>query len=72
MKVEKSLFLSLIGPLMIFISIIGLALRQENKKIFYVPIGLMGGFMIFEKEISRKLKRQNLFKKIKSYQKIKN
>ena len=71
MKLNKATFLSFVAPLMILLSTIGLTLRQENKKIYYLPIGLMGIFMILEKQLSRKINRQNIFKKIKSYQKVK-
>tara|TARA_Y100001970_G_scaffold240007_1_gene302409 strand:+ start:97 stop:312 length:216 start_codon:yes stop_codon:yes gene_type:complete len=71
MKLDKALILSFVAPLMILISAIGLILRQENKKIFYLPIGLMGIFIILEKDVSRKFTRRKLLKKIKSYKKVK-
>ena len=71
MKLDKAIILSYVAPLMILLSTAGLILRQGNKKIFYLPIGLMGICIILEKEIARKLKRQNILKKIKSYQKVK-
>ena len=71
MKLDKALILSFVAPLMILISAIGFILRQENKKIFYLPIGLMGIFIILEKDVSRKFTRRKLLKKIKSYKKVK-
>jgi|TARA_B100001996_G_scaffold185021_1_gene141521 hypothetical protein len=71
MKINKTFILSFVAPIMILISAIGLIFRQDNKKIFYLPIGLMGIVLILEKDVSRKLNRRNIFKKIKSYQKIK-
>ena len=71
MKINKGFILSFVGPFMIFISAIGLIFRGNNKKIFYLPIGLMGISIILEKDIRRKLHRKNIFEKIKSYQKIK-
>ena len=71
MKIDKVFILSFVAPIMILISTIGLIFRQDNKKIFYLPIGLMGIVLILEKDVSRKLNRRNIFKKIKSYQKIK-
>tara|TARA_B100001996_G_scaffold69846_1_gene51100 strand:- start:239 stop:454 length:216 start_codon:yes stop_codon:yes gene_type:complete len=71
MKIEKVFILSFVAPIMILISTFGLIFRQENKKIFYLPIGLMGIFLILEKDVTRKLNRQNIFRKIKSYQKNK-
>ena len=69
MKSNKILILSFMAPFMIFISIMGLILRGNTKKIFYVPIGLMGISIILEKEIRRRLDRENILKKIKSFQK---
>ena len=71
MKIDRPFILSFVAPLMILISIIGLTLRKENKKIFYLPIGLMGVFIISEKNISRRINRQSILKKIKSYSKLK-
>ena len=71
MKINKVLILSFMAPLMIFLSAIGLLLRDYKKKIFYLPIGLMGISIILEKDVRRKLDRKNIFKKIKSYQKVK-
>ncbi len=71
MKIDKVFILSFVAPIMILISTIGLIFRQDNKKIFYLPIGLMGIVLILEKDVSRKLNRRNIFKKIKSYQQIK-
>jgi len=71
MKLYKAFIFSFVAPIMILISTFGLIFRQDNKKIFYLPIGLMGICLILEKDVSRKLNRRNIFKKIKSYQKIK-
>ena len=67
MNINKTFILSFVAPIMILISAIGLIFRQDNKKIFYLPIGLMGIVLILEKDVSRKLNRRNIFKKIKSY-----
>ena len=71
MKINKRLILSFVAPFMIFISAMGLILRDNKRKIFYLPIGLMGIVIILEKGISRGLYRKNILKKIKSYQKVK-
>ena len=67
MKFEKAYIFSLAAPLMISLSIIGLLSRKDSNKIFYLPIGLMGIFIILEKEFSRGQKRKKILKKIKSY-----
>ena len=71
MKFEKAYIFSLVAPLMILLSIIGFISREDSKKIFYVPIGLMGIFIILEKELSRGIKRKKILIKIKSYKQIK-
>ena len=69
MKINKRFILSLVAPLMILISAFGLVFKEKNKKIFYVPIGLMGIAIILEKDVGRKLNRKNILKKINSYKK---
>ena len=71
MKSEKAYIYSFVAPLMIFLSIIGFISRRDDKKIFYLPLGLMGIFMIFEREFSRGQKRKKILNKIKSYKQIK-
>ena len=71
MKIDKVFILSFVAPFMIFISVIGLILRDNSRKIFYLPIGLMGISIILEKDVRRRLDRKNILKKIKSYQKVK-
>ena len=71
MNINKRFILSFVAPCMIFISVIGLIFRDNSRKIFYLPIGLMGILIILERGISRQLYRKNILEKIKSYQKIK-
>ena len=71
MKINKRFILSFVAPLMILISAIGLLFRDNSRKIFYLPIGLMGIVIILERGISRQLDRRNILRKIKSYQKNK-
>ena len=71
MKINNRLILSFVAPLMIIVSTIGIILKENTKKIFYLPIGLMGIVIILEKDVKRKLDRKNIFKKIKSFQKVK-
>ena len=71
MKINKKFTLSLVAPFMILISFTGLILRGNSRKIFYLPIGLMGISIILEKDLRRRLNRKNIFKMIKSFQKVK-
>ena len=71
MKINKGLILSFVAPFMILISAIGIITKEKTKKIFYLPIGLMGIAIILEKDVRRRLDRKNILKKIRSYQKVK-
>ena len=68
MKINKRFILSFVAPFMILMSAIGLILSNQTRKIFYLPIGLMGISIILEKEVRRRLDRENILKKINSYQ----
>ena len=69
MKTNKRFILSLVAPFMILISSMGLIFRDNSRKIFYLPIGLMGIVIILERVISRQLDRKDILNKIKSYKK---
>ncbi len=71
MKMNKGFVFSIVAPFMILMSSLGLLISDDTKKIFYLPIGLMGISIILEKEVRRRIDRENILKKIKSYQKIK-
>jgi drug/metabolite transporter (DMT)-like permease len=71
MNINKRFILSFVAPFMILISAIGFIFRDNSRKIFYLPIGLMGIVIILEKGMNRQLDRKNILKKIKSYQKAK-
>lgn len=71
MKFKKGFIFSLVAPLMILLSLIGFISRKDSKKIFYLPIGLMGIFIILEKELSRGIKRKKILNTIKSYKQSK-
>ena len=71
MKTNQRFILSFVAPFMILISSMGLIFRDNNRKIFYLPIGLMGIVIILERVISRKLDRIDILEKIKSYKKVK-
>ena len=71
MKTNQRFILSFVAPFMILISSMGLIFRDNTRKIFYLPIGLMGIVIILERVISRQLDRKDILKKIKSYKKAK-
>ena len=71
MNTNKRFILSFVAPFMIIISAIGLIFKENSRKIFYLPIGVMGVVIILERGISRQMARKNILKKIKSYKKTK-
>ena len=71
MNINKRFILSFVAPCMILISAMGFIFRDNSRKIFYLPIGLMGIVIILERGIKRQLDRKNILKKIKSYKKVK-
>jgi len=71
MNFNKRFIMSFVAPFMILICAIGVIFRDNTKKIFYLPIGLMGIVIILERGISRQLDRRNILQKIKSYRKAK-
>jgi len=71
MKRNKGFIFSFVAPFMILLSAFGLIFRDNSRKIFYLPIGLMGISIILEKDVRRRLDRKNILKKIKSFQKVK-
>ncbi len=71
MNINKRFILSFVAPFMILISAVGLIFRDNSRKIFYLPIGVMGVVIILEKGVSRQLVRKNILNKIKSYKKVK-
>jgi len=52
MNINKRFILSFVAPFMILISAIGFIFRDNSRKIFYLPIGLMGIVIILERGIA--------------------
>ena len=71
MKFDKRYIYSFVAPLMIVLSLTGFSYQKDNQQIYYLPIGLMGIYIILEKEMSRRLKRKSILDKIKSFKKTK-
>ena len=68
MKSKNNFHYMLIAPLMILISLLGLTFRENRKKHFYVPIGIVGFYLVAEREYNRKTKREEILNKIKNFQ----
>ena len=54
MKLKNNYFYTLITPLMILIAFLGLTFRENRKKQFYVPIGIIGIYLVAEREYKKK------------------
>ena len=65
MNINKRFIVSFAAPFMILISAIGFIYRDNSRKIFYLPIGLMGVVIILERGTSRHLDRKKNSKKNK-------
>ena len=66
MKKKNNYYLTLITPLMILIAFLGITFRENRKKLFYVPIGIIGVYLVAEREFYRKTNRRDILDKIKN------
>ena len=67
MKTKNNYNYTLITPLLILIAFLGLTFRENRKKHFYVPIGIIGVYLVAEKEYHRKTNRAEILNKIKNF-----
>ena len=67
MNLKNNYHYTFITPLMIIIACLGLIFRENGKKYFYVPIGIIGVYLVAEKEYSRKINRKYILSKIKNF-----
>ena len=65
MNLKNNYHYTFITPLMIIIAFLGLTFRENGKKHFYVPIGIIGIYLVVEKEYYRKINRAEILNKIK-------
>tara|TARA_Y100000589_G_scaffold262474_1_gene252786 strand:+ start:249 stop:464 length:216 start_codon:yes stop_codon:yes gene_type:complete len=69
---KRSAYLySLIAPCMLLLAIIGFTFRSQSKKPLYLPMGIIGFYLIIEKEFNRRSKRKDILKKVKFFLKNK-
>ena len=66
MNLKNNYHYTLITSLLIIIACLGLTLRENGKKYFYVPIGVIGVYLVAERGLSRKIKREAILNKIKN------
>ena len=67
MKLKNNYLYTFITPLMIIIAFLGLTFRENGEKNFYVPIGIIGVYLVAEKEYHRKTNRAEILNKIKNF-----
>ena len=67
MKSKNNYLYTFIIPLMILIAFLGLTFRENRKKHFYIPIGIIGIYLVAEREYNRKTKREDILNKIKNF-----
>ena len=71
MKNKNGYWYTLLVPLMITISLIGLSLREVSEKTYYFPLLTIGLYLLIEKNINRGLHRKKILKKIQFFEKNK-
>ena len=67
MNLKNNYHYTFITSLMILIAFLGLTFRGNGKKHFYLPIGIVGFYLIVEKEYHRKTNRAEILNKIKNF-----
>ena len=65
---RNNIHYTLITPLMILIAFLGLTFRENRKKHLYLPIGIIGVYLVAEREYKRKTNRRDILSKIKNFQ----
>ena len=66
MKLRNNFYYTLLTPLMILIALLGLTFRENRKKYFYVPLGMIGVYLVVDREYNRKNNRKDILNKIKN------
>ena len=67
MKSKNNYQYTLVTLLMILIAFLGITFRENRNKYFYVPIGIIGVYLVAEKEYHRKTNRAEILNKIKNF-----
>ena len=67
MKFKNNCEYILITFLMILIAFLGITFRDNRKKFFYIPIGIIGVYLVIEGEFNRKTNRKDILNKIKNF-----
>ena len=67
MKSRNNYQYRFVTALMILIAFLGITFRENRNKYFYVPIGIIGVYLVAEREFKRKTNRQDILNKIKNF-----
>ena len=67
MKSKNNYHYTLITPLMLLIAFLGLTFRENRKKHFYIPIGIVGVYLVAEREYNKKANRKDILNKIRNF-----
>ena len=67
MKSRNNYQYRFVTALMILIAFLGITFRENRNKYFYVPIGIIGVYLIAEREFNRKAIRNDILNKIKNF-----
>ena len=67
MKSRNNYQYRFVTALMILIAFLGITFRENRNKYFYIPIGIIGVYLVAEREFNRKTNRLNILNKIKNF-----
>ena len=67
MNLKNNYHYTFITPLMIIIAFLGFTFRENGKKHFYLPIGIVGIYLVAERKYHRKTNRAEILNKIKNF-----
>ena len=68
MRSKNNYQYTLVTALMILIAFVGITFRENRNKFFYIPIGIIGVYLVIEGEFNRKTNRKDILNKIKNSQ----
>ena len=67
MKSRNNYQYRFVTALMILIAFLGITFRENRNKYFYIPIGIIGVYLVAEREFNRKTNRYDILNKIKNF-----
>ena len=67
MNFKSNYYCTFITPLMILIAFLGITFRGNGRKHFYIPIGIVGIYLVAEQDYHRRTNRAEILSKIKNF-----